>query len=65
MLPNPEWQDKIDRTFKWCLSHYGNGKGFVIPNVRVVTGAEDAMAAMKLSAEGKSSFEKVAIKHPL
>ena len=62
---NPAWKDKIDRTLGWCLSHYGKGNGFVIPRVRVVSGADEGMKAMKFVAEGKSSLEKVAIKHPL
>jgi hypothetical protein len=62
---NPVWQDRIDRTLEWCLSHYGEGRGFAIPRVRVVNGADEGIQAMKLVAEGKSSLEKVAIKHPL
>ena len=62
---NAEWKAKIDETLAWCLSHYGSDKGFVIPHVRVVSGAEDAMRAMEFVADGKSSFEKVAVKHPL
>jgi hypothetical protein len=62
---NPEWQAKIDGTLAWCLSHYGSDRGFVIPHIRVVNGADDAIRALKFVADGKSSFEKVAIKHPL
>ena len=62
---NAEWQAKIEETFAWCLSHYGSNRGFTIPHVTVVSGADDAMRALKFVADGKSSFEKVAIKHPL
>ena len=64
-IANPACQEKIDETLGWCLSHYGKGNGFVIPRVRVVSGADEGMKAMKFVAEGKSSLEKVAIKHPL
>ncbi|PMD45573.1 NAD(P)-binding protein [Hyaloscypha variabilis F] len=65
MLANPEWQARIDRAITWCLSNYGSGRGFTIPHVRVVSGADDAIAAIKFVADGRSSFEKVVIKHPL
>jgi hypothetical protein len=62
---NPIWQDRIDRALAWCLSHYGEGKGFFLPRVRVVSGGNEGMNAMNFVAEGKSSLEKMAIKHPL
>ena len=65
VMANQECQDRIDSTFQWCLNHYGPGRGFVIPNIRVVSGADEAITEMKFSAEGKTRFEKVAIKHPL
>ena len=57
------WQGRIDGTFEWCVENYG--KGFEVPKVRVVEGAEEGMKAMRLVAEGKSSLEKVVIEHPL
>ncbi|KAH8594255.1 hypothetical protein B0O99DRAFT_687896 [Bisporella sp. PMI_857] len=65
MKSNHQWQDKIDRTFAWCLSHYGIDQQFIIPKVRVVRSADEGIKAMKFVAEGKSSMEKVAIRHPL
>ena len=50
---------------EWCLSHYGEGNGFIIPKVTVVSGAEKGMEVMKSVADGKSSLEKFAIQHPL
>jgi len=50
---------------EWCLSHYGEGNGFIIPKVTVVNGAEKGMEVMKSVADGKSSLEKFAIQHPL
>lgn len=60
---NPVWQDRIDRIFQWCLDNYGHG--FKVPKVRVVEGGDEGMEAMKFVADGKSSLEKIVIRHPL
>ena len=63
--PNGVWHEKINSAMEWCLSHYGEGNGFIIPKVTVVNGAEKGMEVMKSVADGKSSLEKFAIQHPL
>lgn len=60
---NMDFQARIDAAFSWTLANYG--KEFLIPKVRVVRGGKQAIEAMYAVADGKSSFEKVAIEHPL
>lgn len=60
---NLQWQAKMDEAFLWALENYG--KGFVIPNVKVVVGTEKALEALRLVAGGKASFQKLTIQHPL
>ncbi|KAH9215718.1 hypothetical protein DL95DRAFT_445769 [Leptodontidium sp. 2 PMI_412] len=59
-----EWPDRSKKAWAWVTANYGKGQ-FRIPNVRTVHGAEKGMEAMKWSAEGKSSLEKIVIEHPL
>lgn len=47
----------------WAVTNYG--KGFTVPNVRVVKDVDEVIEAIEASARGKLSFEKVAIQHPL
>jgi hypothetical protein len=60
---NPPWQEKMDEAFIWALEHYG--EGFVMPNVIAVKGGQEALKALRDSADGKASLEKFTIQHPL
>lgn len=60
---NLSWQEKMDEAFVWALENYG--KGFVMPNVKVVKGGQESLEALRLSAAGKASLEKFTIQHPL
>ena len=62
---NLEWQEKMDEAFVWALENYGSGRGFVMPNVKIVKGGEEGIKALGLSANGKASFEKFTVEHPL
>lgn len=62
---NLPWQQKIDEAFVWALENYGRGRGFVMPNFKIVKGGGEGMRVMRLSASGKASFEKFTIDHPL
>jgi NADPH:quinone reductase-like Zn-dependent oxidoreductase len=63
MKGQPEMDIPLQKATNWALSNYG--KGFLMPNVRVVKDSDAALEAIRASAEGKVSFEKVAIQHPL
>lgn len=60
---HPEWQAINTKAVQWCLDNYG--KGFYIPNVKVVKGGEAGIEKMRLVREGKASMEKFVIEHPL
>ncbi|KAL6251314.1 hypothetical protein RBB50_001522 [Rhinocladiella similis] len=62
MKAQPEMDIALQRATDWALSNYG--KGFEMPNVRVVKDGDAALEAIRTSAAGKLSFERVAIKHP-
>lgn len=65
-VADPEaWKEMQARVMGWVTRNYGEGKYVACPNVRVVKGAEECLAAMRRSAEGKSSFEKCVVEHPL
>lgn len=59
----PEWEPLLEHTVKWAMTNYG--KEFRIPNVTVVQGAEAGIDAIKAVFEGRKSFQKLVIKHPL
>ncbi|UPK91275.1 hypothetical protein LCI18_002210 [Fusarium solani-melongenae] len=59
----PERDAPLRKASQWAAEQYG--KGFVVPRVRVVKDVNLAIQAIRDSADGKISFEKVAIKHPL
>lgn len=62
-LANLSWQEKMNEAFVWALENYG--KKFVMPNVKVIGGEQEALDAIRRSAAGKASFEKFTIQHPL
>lgn len=62
-LANLSWQEKMNEAFVWALKNYG--KQFVMPNVKVIEGEQEALDAIRCSAGGKASFEKLTIQHPL
>ncbi|KAF5614111.1 toxD [Fusarium tjaetaba] len=57
-----QWESRLVDIVSWAAENYGDG--FRIPNIRVVQRPEEGIEAIKASADGKISFEKVAIKHP-
>ncbi|KPI34757.1 uncharacterized protein AB675_4 [Cyphellophora attinorum] len=59
----PEKDIPLKRATDWVALNYG--KRFVLPNIRVIQDSSAALEAIKASAEGKLSFEKVVIQHPL
>ncbi|RVX73708.1 hypothetical protein B0A52_02598 [Exophiala mesophila] len=59
----PESDVVLQDATKWAALNYN--KGFVIPNIRVITDGDAAVEAIQLSADGKISFEKLALQHPL
>lgn len=60
---NSSWQEKMNEAFEWALQNYGNK--FVMPNVKVIKGEQDALDAIRCAAAGKASLEKFTIQHPL
>ncbi|KAJ4303870.1 hypothetical protein N0V88_001467 [Collariella sp. IMI 366227] len=65
-VADPEaWQEMQKKVMAWVLENFGNGKYVGCPNITVAKGAEACLEAMQRSAEGKSSFEKIAVEHPL
>lgn len=59
----PDWEARLKNVVLWAADNYNSL--FRIPNVRVVEGTDAAIEAINLSCDGKISFEKIAIKHPL
>jgi NADPH:quinone reductase-like Zn-dependent oxidoreductase len=59
------WFRMQEKVMAWVIEHYGEGKYVGCPNVRVVNGAGECLEAMRRSAEGKSSLEKIVVEHPL
>jgi NADPH:quinone reductase-like Zn-dependent oxidoreductase len=59
---NEQWESRLIDTVSWVAENYG--KGFHVPNLRVIEGLKEGIEAIKASGEGKISFEKIAIKHP-
>ena len=59
----PELEVALREASIWAAANYNNG--FVVPNVRVIRDADAALEAIQLSADGKISFEKIALQHPL
>ncbi|KAF5232143.1 hypothetical protein FANTH_13140 [Fusarium anthophilum] len=59
---NKQWESRLVDIVSWAAENYGDG--FRIPNIRVVKRPEEGIEVIKASADGKISFEKVAIKHP-
>ncbi|VUC36416.1 unnamed protein product [Clonostachys rosea] len=53
------------RLLRWVLTYYGKDDGFKFPNVRAVEGSTNAIAAVRMVADGNVSMEKIAVKHPL
>lgn len=60
---NMEWESRLEKAVIWAATNYG--KQFQIPNVQIVKGAESGIQAIKDVNEGKVSFAKVVIEHPL
>ena len=63
-MESDQWPVRVKQAMKWVTDNYGDGK-FRVPNVRIVEGILAGIEAMKWSAEGRSSLEKIAIKHPI
>ncbi|KAH7146828.1 hypothetical protein B0J13DRAFT_524566 [Dactylonectria estremocensis] len=63
-MESEDWPVRIKKAMNWVCDNYGAGK-FQIPNVRVVQGISQAIEGMKWSAEGRSSLEKIVVKHPI
>lgn len=63
-MESEDWPARIKKAMNWVCDNYGAGK-FQIPNVRVVQGISQAIEGMKWSAEGRSSLEKIVVKHPI
>lgn len=56
--------ERSQRGLTWAIANYG--KGFVIPEVRVVTGnASDALQAIRRVATEGSNFGKYVIQQPM
>jgi NADPH:quinone reductase-like Zn-dependent oxidoreductase len=65
-MADPEaWYRMQTRVIAWVVGHYGEGKYVGCPNITVVKGAAKCLDAMRRSAGGKSSLEKIAVEHPL
>ena len=60
---NMEWELRLEKVVSWVAINYG--KEFRIPNVQIIKGAEMEIQAIKDVYEGKVSFAKVVIEHPL
>ncbi|KEF54582.1 uncharacterized protein A1O9_09024 [Exophiala aquamarina CBS 119918] len=59
----PECDARLEQTVRWAMENYGNG--FRIPKVNIVTGAQAGVDAIKDTFEGRISFQKVVIEHPI
>ncbi|KAI1084712.1 hypothetical protein F5B20DRAFT_522927 [Whalleya microplaca] len=61
---NPEWHKRLPAVVEWVLSNY-KATAFRIPNVKVISGAEEGVQAIRDVFAGKVSLQKVVIQHPL
>ncbi|KPI42305.1 Enoyl LovC [Cyphellophora attinorum] len=59
----PEREVVLQRAVASALAEYG--KSYIVPNVRVLSKADEVIDAMYASANGQTGFEKIAIQHPL
>lgn len=65
-MADPEaWYGMQAKVMAWVTANYGEGKYVGAPNITTVEGTKEALDAMRRSAEGKYSLEKVVIEHPL
>ncbi|KAG7289217.1 hypothetical protein NEMBOFW57_005581 [Staphylotrichum longicolle] len=65
-MADPEaWDGMQAKVMDWVIENFGAGKYLGCPNITVVKGTEESLEAMRRSAEGKSSLEKIAVEHPL
>ncbi|GAB1313304.1 Trans-enoyl reductase fsdC [Madurella fahalii] len=65
-MADPEaWYGMQAKVMAWVTANYGKGKYVGSPNITAVKGARESLDAMRRSAEGKYSLEKVVIEHPL
>ncbi|KAI7974976.1 hypothetical protein EIK77_002756 [Talaromyces pinophilus] len=60
---NMDWELRLEKVVGWAAMNYR--KQFRIPNIEIVKGAERGIQAIKDVYEGKVSFAKVVIEHPL
>ncbi|KAM6508340.1 hypothetical protein FALCPG4_018213 [Fusarium falciforme] len=63
-MESEDWPVRVRKVMDWVCDSYGPRK-FRVPNMRIVQGISQAMEGMKWSAEGRSSLEKIVIKHPI
>lgn len=59
------WYAMQAKVMAWVIENFGEGEYTGCPNITVVKGAGECLEAMRRSAEGKSSLEKIAFEHPL
>jgi len=65
-MADPElWNAMQSKVMDWVIGNFGEGKYVGCPNITVVKGTGECLEAMRRSAEGKSSLEKIAVEHPL
>ncbi|KAK4463677.1 protein TOXD [Cladorrhinum samala] len=59
------WYGMQAKVMSWVVGNFGEGQYVGCPNVTVVKGAAECLEAMRRSAEGRSSLEKIVCEHPL
>ncbi|KXX80784.1 Protein TOXD [Madurella mycetomatis] len=65
-MADPEaWYGMQAKVMAWVTANYGEGMYVGSPNITTVKGTRESLDAMRRSAEGKYSLEKVVIEHPL
>ncbi len=65
-VADPEaWEGMQAKVMDWVVENFGEEKYVGCPNITIVKGTGECLEAMRRSAEGKSSLEKIAVEHPL
>lgn len=60
---DPKWSARTIKFLPWALENFQ--AKFCMPNVKVIDEIDDVLAKMRRVADGKASFEKFVIQHPL
>lgn len=60
---DPKWSARTIKFLPWAVENFQ--AKFCMPNVKVIDKIGDVLATMRKVADGKASFEKFVIQHPL